>query len=174
VTYVYTDQQDVVRVVMGGPRGLTGPGFTTVFKSKPLDGLMTTNPQADDPDLQWPVEANSVYVLDLHLILGVANENVDFECSVNVPVGTTGFWSSQGVTIGATSNTPTKMHGGTAFGASNNFGTDETNASFVQIYALVRVGATPGVVVLSWSQATAQATPVTLKADSFGVLTKVA
>lgn len=150
-----------------------------------------TTTRTPDPHLTFEVAANGVYILDGWLKYDgpiAADLNLDW----SIPVGTLGEWTGFGAGVGivvSTNTTPTltsdtqssrgylirtetnDIDAARSFGC---LGTVGLTPLTILLNATVRVGSTGGTYSMDWAQLVSDATAVTIYADSWLRMQRVA
>lgn len=132
----------------------------------------STTTLADDPDMQFAVEANTVYEV-LFDIYYAGLDAADFKTAWSVPSGAGGLKWVLGASSTAAANANADdvnmrvgVHG---FATPINYGCPRngTNQQHFQEGAILTVGSTAGSVILQWAQVTSNATGSTRNASSY-------
>lgn len=159
----------------------------TARKAQDTSRPATTTATAD-PDLQFPVDANAVYVWDGFLKYDAATGG-DFLVDFSVPTGALGEWGAHGpgiVVIGA-DDSPLALQTGTVQSTGymlrvevNDVTQSRTYGGLgvgtgitVLIAGTLRMGATAGTFSLDWAQGTSNATATTVFTDSWLKMTRI-
>ncbi len=134
---------------------------------------------ANDPDLQFPVVANGVYLVEFSLNFGgTATEQI--KTGWAAPAGATGNKVGYGIASGQAANS-------FADGVSSRWGvypfagtsvytcvrSGITNLQGAMESGVVTVGSTAGTVALQWSQNTSTANTMRMAAGSWGRCTRI-
>ncbi len=139
-----------------------------VHKYKTVDETVNNSTTLQNDDhLAWPVTANAVYALELHLVPN-SGTSADFKLAWTFPVGLTMDWSVQTfdagsvwVTNGGFVQTTVVVVGGTAGDSQTAF------------YGMVYVGANTGTLQLQWAQNAAFVADTIVRKGSWGRLTRI-
>ncbi len=121
---------------------------------------------ADDPHLTVPVAANTVYELTC-VVFYEGTTTGDLALSWTVPAGVSGTWSPDGLRLAATSGQDqiNRVASTNVTGIFTIGGAGATKV-MARLTGLLTVGSTAGPLALRWAQATAEASDLTLHADS--------
>lgn len=142
-----------------------------------------------DPELQFSVEANAVYVWHGWIKYDAATGSGDIKLDWGIPTGSLGEWVGTGIgttVIGSTSAAALQIDTVNSQGymiraESNDVSQERTYGGLgtgtqvaVLIHGTLRVGGTAGTFSLDWSQGTSNATASTIYTDSYIWMQRIA
>lgn len=129
----------------------------------------------DDDDLAWAVESNENYILAGCLVLSAMDATADIKLALTLPSGASMVLQA-GIATAEWGTSAGGWEGESETTSGTGIALDIISATLpgiVQFRASIAVGATRGTVQLQWAQNSAQANDLTVRAGSFGILTKV-
>lgn len=138
-----------------------------IVKQKAADEFVNASTTLqDDNDLQFPIGANEVYIVEGCLWI-TSNTSADFKMAVTIPTGATMQWELF-INVGTTVTDELR---GTVSGTSDSTGSSFTN-TVCRFRARVTNSSTAGDVKIQWAQLTSHASNTTVEKHSFIVATK--
>lgn len=139
-----------------------------VYKSSSSLVVNNSTTLVDDDSLVIAAIANTTYIIE-GLVIYTSTSVADFKCTIAAPSGSTGGWSSSGVSGNSGLNQATGSSSAlTALGTTASFGGAGTSSfTAVRLFAVVNTGSSSGNIRLQWAQATAEATNTTVVKGSF-------
>lgn len=144
---------------------------------KTADTGRTSTTTSADPELQFTVEANAVYVVRGALFVDSTNATTDINVDWSAPTGADGTWAGLGQPTTATTTdgdvrtvAELGITSARAFGAITAGGSGTLT---ILINTMLIVGSTAGTYSLDWAANSASGT-VTVKADSFLTFWRIA
>lgn len=151
---------------------------TFVIKTAVTDRSSTTTLTAD-PDLQFAVVANGVYLVEFELAYGgTATEQIKTDWSV--PSGATGIKAGVGIKSGEAANGfadgVSSRYGYYPFATTNVFTCVRTGTGNLQVAketGIVTVASTAGTVALRWAQNTSTANTMRMGVGAWGRCTRI-
>jgi hypothetical protein len=145
------------------------PALRGVTKWKAVDETVNNVAvaQADD-HLFWAVAANSTYRFTVELVYNT-NATADLRVGWTAPAGATMAWSAMGLDSGL----GFLASGNNALAAVLGFGGDATDR-LAKLSGIFTTVATAGTLTLVWAQLAANVSNTIVRANSYGVLTKIA
>jgi hypothetical protein len=154
--------------ISGGGGGSESEGV--VYKAADTNRNTTTT-LTDDPDLQVPLDASSVYYVEVFLLLqDTSGGTADFKFGWTVPSGATFRYGAIGGTNGQWDNvgvgtTPSSiLSAGSAMAQGGGSAALTTGLAW---FGIAFTDVTSGSLVLQWAQNTSSGSDVTLKRGSF-------
>lgn len=146
-------------------------GMLPLFVEKTDINGRTVSTVSNDPDLSFPVPANSRWWVEMHLI-AAGGATGDIKTAWSVPAGTTGVRRCHGPAPTATDNSNGYANvvkfGVFSLTSLISYGMVRTTNGDIEIVekALVPVGTTAGNITLQWAQFVADATPAYIRPGS--------
>ncbi|MEV6287394.1 hypothetical protein [Kribbella sp. NPDC051770] len=148
---------------------------------KTADEAVTSNPAVQwDDDLQFTAAANTRYLVEATLFVTVEGNNstTDFRAGWSMPVGASAAFGGIGPDPAMASG---QAVGGGNWGAlygtfdgTLTYGLYSTGTTMITIKGILTNGSSSGTVRFAWSQANSAAQAVTVKANSYLKIIKVA
>ncbi|MBL1107346.1 hypothetical protein JK361_22530 [Streptomyces sp. 5-8] len=128
-----------------------------------------TTSVASDPHLVLPVAAGAIYELVGVFYITSASTVPDFQCGLNGPASSDGFWSLIGNPNTATSDSDVaRLTATTINGGNRSYGIPTTSTVYgLQLAGMLEVGGTAGNLTVDWAQATTSGSSTVLKKYSW-------
>ena len=145
------------------------------------DTARSTTTVADDPELQFSVEANAVYRMEGVLYFN-GSVATDIEIDWSAPSGSDGSWAAIGMPQTETAtpdtfNSNMSSTGTTTITSSRAYGVDDNGTgspSTLHVRSLLITGSSAGTYALAWSVQPTEVGTITMLADSFLYLQRIA
>lgn len=160
-------------LTVGG--NLSVSGINGAFRARKTgDTSRTNNTITADPELTIPVVANAVYELEGMLFITSASLTPDVSIQMDGPASSAGLWQSIAPPTAATTDDSTVRTIANSYGSPRTYGLQTASQIFgFPINGMLETAGTAGNFVLSWAQATTNATATTMKTYSWIRLTRV-
>jgi len=151
----------------------------TKFATKPNDDSRASTATAtNDPDLQLQVDANKLYLLEVHLVIYSPVGGGNFKCGFNAPAGSILYGSgfchdpagSGNVVLYSYDSTVNGLFTGVNAGNSN--GVTGLNDTFM-ISGILDTAGTAGTLALKWAQSSSNGNSTTLRGGSSMLVRRV-